>query len=54
MTRNVIVSRLDESIEKAAEKMKKHNISSLPVVDHKKKIKGLITTDQISTLITRY
>jgi hypothetical protein len=24
------------------------------VVDHKKKIKGLITTDQISTLITRY
>ena len=54
MTRNVIISRLDESIEKAAEKMKKHNISSLPVVDHKQKIKGLITTDQISTLITRY
>ncbi len=54
MTRNVIVSRLDESIEKAAEKMKKHNISSLPVVDREQKIKGLITTDQISTLITRY
>jgi homoserine O-acetyltransferase len=54
MTRNVIISRLDESIEKAAEKMKKHNISSLPVVDHEQKIKGLITTDQISTLITRY
>ncbi|MDP1551912.1 MAG: homoserine O-acetyltransferase [Methanobacteriaceae archaeon] len=54
MTRNVIISRIDESIEKAAEKMKKHNISSLPVVDYEQKIKGLITTDQISTLITRY
>jgi hypothetical protein len=24
------------------------------VVDHEQKIKGIITTDQISTLITRY
>lgn len=54
MTRAVVVSKLDETIEKAAEKMKKHNISSLPVVDNEQKIKGLITTDQISTLITKY
>ncbi|MBU4535744.1 MAG: homoserine O-acetyltransferase [Euryarchaeota archaeon] len=54
MTREVVVSFPDEPIEKAAEKMKEHNISSLPVVDSENKIKGIITTDQISTLITKY
>ncbi|PKL67008.1 MAG: homoserine O-acetyltransferase [Methanobacteriales archaeon HGW-Methanobacteriales-1] len=54
MTRKVVVSRLDETIEQAAEKMKNHNISSLPVIDNEQKIKGLITTDHISTLITKY
>lgn len=54
MTREVVVARPEETIEKAAEKMKEYNISSLPVVDENKHIKGLITTDQISTLITKY
>ncbi|MBV1768265.1 MAG: homoserine O-acetyltransferase, partial [Methanobacterium sp.] len=54
MTREVVVSFPDEPIEKAAEKMKEHNISSLPVVDSENKIKGIITTDQISTLIAKY
>jgi homoserine O-acetyltransferase len=54
MTREVIVCQADEPIEKAAEKMKKYNISSLPVVDEDQKIKGIITTDQISTLITKH
>ncbi len=54
MTRKVVVSHLDETIEQAAEKMKNHNISSLPVIDNEQKIKGLITTDHISTLITKY
>ncbi len=53
MTRKVVVCQSDEPIEKAAEKMKKYNISSLPVVDEDQKIKGIITTDQISTLITK-
>ncbi|RJS49449.1 MAG: homoserine O-acetyltransferase [Methanobacterium sp.] len=54
MTREVVVSYPDEPIEKAAAKMKTHNISSLPVVDLENKIKGIVTTDHISTLITKY
>ena len=54
MTRKVVVCQSDEPIEKAAEKMKKYNISSLPVVDEAQKIKGIITTDHISTLITKH
>jgi homoserine O-acetyltransferase len=53
MTKDVIVSKPDEQIEKAAEKMKKYNISSIPVVDNNQKVIGIITTDHISTLITR-
>lgn len=53
MTKEVIISKPDEQIEVAAEKMKKYNISSLPVVDDNQKVIGIITTDHISTLITR-
>ncbi|MGB9937698.1 MAG: homoserine O-acetyltransferase MetX [Methanobacterium sp.] len=53
MTKEVIVSNPDDSIESAAEKMKKFNISSIPVIDDNQKIIGIITTDHISTLITR-
>ncbi|MGF7117779.1 homoserine O-acetyltransferase MetX [Methanobacterium oryzae] len=53
MTKEVIVSRHEDQIEIAAEKMKKYNISSLPVVDDNQKVIGIITTDHISTLITR-
>ncbi len=53
MTKKVIVSKPDEQIEAAAEKMERHDISSLPVVDDNQKVIGIITTDHISTLITR-
>lgn len=53
MTKDVIVTMPDSQIELAAEKMKKYNISSLPVVDDGGRVIGIITTDHISTLITR-
>lgn len=53
MTKDVIVTMPDSKIELAAEKMKEYNISSLPVVDDGGRVIGIITTDHISTLITR-
>lgn len=53
MTKDVIVTMPDSQIELAAEKMKEYNISSLPVVDDGGRVIGIITTDHISTLITR-
>ncbi|MGZ7108321.1 MAG: homoserine O-acetyltransferase MetX [Methanobacterium sp.] len=53
MTKEVVITKNDDRIEKAADKMKKYNISSLPVVDDYGRVIGIITTDHISTLITR-
>lgn len=53
MTKDVIITLPDSQIELAAEKMKEYNISSLPVVDDGGRVIGIITTDHISTLITR-
>ena len=51
MTKDVIMTLPDDSIESSAQKMRKYNISSLPVVDDTGRVIGIITTDHISTLI---
>lgn len=51
MTTDVITARPQDPIELAARKMKKYNISALPVVNDQGMVMGLITTDHISTLI---
>lgn len=51
MTKDVITAWPDDSIEISAEKMRKYNISSLPVVDDTGRVIGIITTDHISTLL---
>jgi len=51
MTRDVITAWPDDSIEISAQKMRKYNISSLPVVDDTGRVIGIITTDHISTLM---
>jgi homoserine O-acetyltransferase len=53
MTKNVKTCASNEPIEKIASKMKKYDISCLPVVDEDCKLKGIITTDQISHLLTK-
>jgi homoserine O-acetyltransferase len=51
MTKDVIVVSPEDPIELAARKMKKYNISSLPVVDENQKVVGIVTTNHISILI---
>ncbi|MDR1721770.1 MAG: homoserine O-acetyltransferase [Methanobrevibacter sp.] len=52
MTRNVITCKLDDSVDSIARKMKKYDISSLPVIDEEGRLVGIITVDQISHLFT--
>ena len=52
MTKDVKTCKSDETIESVARKMRKFDISSLPVVDDDYKLKGIITTDQISHLLS--
>jgi homoserine O-acetyltransferase len=52
MTKEVIVVSPEDPLELAARKMKKYNISSLPVVDENQKVVGIVTTNHISMLMT--
>src|SRR5665647_996978 len=53
MSKNVITTTPDESIESAAKKMEEHSISALPVIDENNHLIGLITSDAISSLVGR-
>lgn len=53
MSREVVTTTADESIEDAAKKMEEHAISALPVIDGDQHVIGLITSESISTLIGR-
>ncbi|MDO5837005.1 MAG: homoserine O-acetyltransferase, partial [Methanobacterium sp.] len=50
MTKDVITASPHQPIGEAAQKMRKYNISSLPVVNDQGLVMGLITTDHISNL----
>ena len=52
MTTTVKYCNADDTIEDVARKMRKFDISCLPVVDEDMKVLGLITTDQISNLLS--
>ena len=53
MTTNVIAVHPEDPIEFAAEKLKKYDISALPVIDAKKRVLGLLTSEDLSRLIAR-
>ncbi|KXB05340.1 homoserine O-acetyltransferase [candidate division MSBL1 archaeon SCGC-AAA382A13] len=53
MTKKVITASPSEPINSVIKKMKTHNISALPVIDKKNKIKGIVTSDTISQLAGR-
>ncbi len=53
MTRRVITAMPDEPIESAARKMEKFNISALPVVDSRKRVLGMVTSEDLSRLLAR-
>jgi len=51
MTREVITALPRDPIELTAKRMRKYNISSLPVVDDRGVVMGIVTTDHISILM---
>ena len=51
MTTKVITAREEDPIEAVIRKFTKYNISGLPVVDNEGKVKGMITTADVSKLI---
>ena len=52
MTTTVKYCHAQDTIEEIARMMRKFDISCLPVVDEDMKVLGLITTDQISNLLS--
>jgi uncharacterized protein (DUF39 family)/CBS domain-containing protein len=48
MTRKVITTTEEELLEEAARKMAEHNISGLPVIDEERRVRGIITTEDVS------
>ena len=51
MTRQVITAREDEPIDAVARKLDKFGISGVPVVDARGRLRGIVTSDDISKLI---
>ena len=51
MTKRVITAREDEPIDAVARKLDKFGISGVPVVDARGKLKGIVTSDDISKLV---
>ena len=54
MTKTVKFCHADDSIESTKTQNEKIDISCLPVVDDDFKLKGIISTDQISHLVSEY
>ncbi len=53
MTRKVITVSPDDPVEVAATRMEVHNISALPVIDSRRRVLGIVTSEDLSKLIAR-
>jgi CBS domain-containing protein len=53
IVRKVLTTTPNESLEAASRKMAQHQISALPVIDHNRKVLGIITSEDISKLLGR-
>ena len=53
IVKKVVTTKSDESLEAASRKMAQHKISALPVIDHDRKVLGIITSEDISKLLGR-
>ncbi|MCM1986592.1 homocysteine biosynthesis protein [Methanococcoides seepicolus] len=53
MTKDVVTTSPDEAIDIAAFKLDSNSVSALPVIDAKKQVVGIITSDDISKLLAR-
>ncbi|MEM0111640.1 MAG: CBS domain-containing protein, partial [Candidatus Parvarchaeota archaeon] len=53
ITRKVITARMEEPIEAAARRMAQYQISALPVIDHRRKVLGIITSEDVTKILGR-
>jgi len=53
ITRKVVTTKHDESLEAASRKMAQHQISALPVIDRDRKVLGIITSEDVAKLLGR-
>jgi len=53
MTKSVITTTPEEGVESAARKMEQHDISALPVINSKREVIGIVTTEDLSKLVGR-
>jgi CBS domain-containing protein len=53
MTRRVVTAKPDEPLETASRKMAQHNISALPVIDAQRRVLGIVTAEDVSSLLGR-
>ena len=53
MTRKVVTAHPDDPIEVAARKMDVNDISALPVIDAKRKVIGVVSSQDLSKLLAR-
>lgn len=51
MTRKVVTTSINDTVEAVAKKLEKHDISALPVVDEDNHVIGILTSDSISKLV---
>lgn len=51
MTKDVVTVNLEDDIQLAAQEMKKHDISALPVLDDSNRLVGLITVESITSVM---
>lgn len=51
VTRRVITAKPDEPLETASNRMAKHNINALPVIDNEGKVLGIVTSEDVSKLL---
>jgi L-aspartate semialdehyde sulfurtransferase len=51
MTKKVIIAKEDEAVDVIARRIDKYEISGLPIIDKNNRVKGMITTEDISRLI---
>ncbi|MEM2902017.1 MAG: homocysteine biosynthesis protein [Candidatus Bathyarchaeia archaeon] len=53
MTRKVVIAYPEEPVESCVQKMSRHDISALPVVDRRNRVMGIVTSEVISRLLRR-
>lgn len=53
LTSNVVTANEEEPVDSVARKLQKHNISGCPVIDSNRRLKGMITSEDLSKLIRR-